>query len=138
MTAHSIQPTLHCTLQTPHLTILFQYLSGLKTELLPARRRADIRWNSGSWSHFHILRKVSRPDLSLDQGLGLRSKSDSVPWDRHNTLWAKIACGMEYLFSSADILWANSLVFISSISPLLLLVELGLLRLGACWWWMLG
>jgi len=45
----------------------------------PANLRADILWNSGSWSHFHMRRKVSRPDFSFDQGLGLRSKSDSVP-----------------------------------------------------------
>jgi len=45
----------------------------------PANLRADILWNSGSWSHFHMRRNVSRPDFSFDQGLGLRSKSDSVP-----------------------------------------------------------
>lgn len=46
---------------------------------LPARRKADMRWNSGSCSHFHILRKVSLPDLSLLQGLGFRSRSERVP-----------------------------------------------------------
>ena len=44
-----------------------------------------MRWNSGSWSHFHMRRKVSRPDFSLDQGLGLRSRSDRVPCERHRT-----------------------------------------------------
>ncbi len=70
--------------------------------------------------HFHILRKVSRPDLSLLQGLGFRSRSESVPCERHSTLWAKIACGMLYLFSSVVILWATSLVLTSSICPELL------------------
>lgn len=83
---------------------------------LPAKRRADILWNSGSSSHLYIRRNVSRPDLSLLHGLGLRSRSDNVPWDRHNTLWANIAWGMLYLLSSALILWANSFVLISSTS----------------------
>ncbi|TNN75032.1 hypothetical protein EYF80_014778 [Liparis tanakae] len=52
----------------------------------PASLSADIRWNSGSWSHFHILLNVSRPDLSLLHGLGFRSRSDRVPWDRHKIL----------------------------------------------------
>lgn len=65
-----------------------------RAALLPARRSADMRWNSGSCSHFHILRKVSRPDLSLLQGLGLRSRSESVPCERHRMRCAKMACGM--------------------------------------------
>ena len=67
-----------------------------------------MRWNSGSWSHFHMRRNVSRPDLSFDQGFGLRSRSDSVPCERHSTRCAKIACGMLYLFSSALIRAASS------------------------------
>lgn len=47
----------------------------------PASLRADMRWNSGSWSHFAIRLKVSRPLFSLDHGFGLRSRSESVPWD---------------------------------------------------------
>lgn len=62
--------------------------------LQAAKRSADMRWNSGSCSHFHILRKVSRPDLSLLQGLGFRSRSERVPWERQSTLCAKMACGM--------------------------------------------
>lgn len=58
---------------------------------LPASRSADIRWNSGSCSHFHIRLKVSRPDLSFDHGLGLRNKSERVPCDRHRTRCAKMA-----------------------------------------------
>ena len=85
--------------------------------LLPASLRADILWNSGSCSHFHILLKVSRPDFSLLQGLGFLSRSDRVPWERHSTLWAKMAWGMLYLLSSAVILCATSLVLISSSCP---------------------
>ena len=59
--------------------------------VLPANLSEDIRWNSGSWSHLNIRLKVSRPDFSLDQGLGLRSRSDKVPCDRQRTRWAKIA-----------------------------------------------
>ena len=84
---------------------------------LPAKRRADILWNSGSWSHLNIRLKVSRPDLSFDQGFGLRSRSERVPWDRHSTLCAKIAWGIEYRFNSAEMRWASSFVLISSISP---------------------
>ena len=79
--------------------------------LQAAIRRAAIRWNSGSWSHFFMRRKVSRPDFSFDQGLGLRKRSERVPWDRHKTRWAKIAWGIEYLFNSAVIFAATSLVF---------------------------
>ena len=99
-----------------------------KISLLPASRRDDIRWNSGSWSHFHIRLNVSLPDLSLDQGFGLRSRSESVPWLRHSTLCAKMAWGIEYLLSSAEIRWASSFVLISSISPLDDVVEFGDLR----------
>lgn len=76
-----------------------------------AIRNAAMRWNSGSWSHFFILRNVSRPDLSFDHGFGLRKRSESVPCDRHKTRCAKIACGIEYRFSSAVILAATSFVF---------------------------
>ncbi len=83
----------------------------------PASLRADMRWNSGSCSHFHIRLNVSRPDLSLLQGLGFRRRSERVPWERHKILWAKMACGMLYLFNSAVIRWATSLVLISSTCP---------------------
>lgn len=82
----------------------------------PAKRRADILWNSGSSNHLDILRKVSRPDLSLLHGLGFLNKSERVPCDRQRTLWAKMAWGIEYLFNSALILCASSFVLISSSS----------------------
>lgn len=53
--------------------------AGSGERSLPASLKADILWNSGSCSHFHILRKVSLPDFSLLQGLGFRSKSERVP-----------------------------------------------------------
>jgi len=40
-----------------------------------------------------------------------------VPCDLHRTLSAKMAWGMLYLFSSVMILWATSLVLISSPPP---------------------
>ena len=60
----------------------------------PANRNADILWYSGSWSHFAIRLNVSRPDFNFDHGFGFRSKSESVPCERHKTRCAKIACGM--------------------------------------------
>lgn len=84
-----------------------------------ASLRADILWNSGSCSHFHILRNVSRPDFSLLHGFGFRKRSERVPCDRHSTLWAKMAWGMLYRLSSVAILCATSLVLTSSICPVL-------------------
>lgn len=40
-----------------------------------------------------------------------------MPCDLHRTLSAKMAWGMLYLFSSVMILWATSLVLISSPAP---------------------
>lgn len=57
----------------------------------PASLNADILWNSGSWSHFHIRLNVSLPDLSFDHGFGFLSRSLSVPCDLHSTLCANIA-----------------------------------------------
>lgn len=84
---------------------------------ITANLRELILWNSGSWSHLNIRLNVSRPDLSLDQGLGFLRRSDNVPCDRQRTLCAKIAWGIEYRLSSAEILCARSLVLISSSSP---------------------
>lgn len=91
--------------------------------MLPASLSADILWNSGSCSHFHIRRNVSRPDFNLLHGLGFLKRSLSVPWLRQSTLWAKTACGMLYRFNSLLILCASSFVLISSTSCDLLLWE---------------
>ena len=84
--------------------------SPLSLRLQAAIRNAAIRWYSGSWSHFFILRKVSRPLFNLLQGFGLRRRSERVPCERQSTRWAKIACGIEYRFSSAVIFAATALV----------------------------
>ena len=45
-----------------------------------ANRSADMRWNSGSWSHFCMRRNVSRPLFNFDHGFGLRNRSERVPF----------------------------------------------------------
>lgn len=59
---------------------LFLSLFGsCSLRLHAASLKADILWNSGSCSHFHILLNVSLPDFSLLQGLGFLSRSERVP-----------------------------------------------------------
>ena len=108
-----------CLLVSPDCDTLLEFPLGtepiaepvVSLRLQAAIRSVAIRWNSGSASHFFMRRKVSRPDLSLDQGFGFRNKSLKVPWERHKTRWAKIAWGIEYRFNSAVIFAATSLVF---------------------------
>lgn len=67
--------------KTPGIVIIIILLFSL---ISPANRKADILWYSGSWSHFAMRLKVSRPDFNFDQGFGFRNKSDNVPC---NQIW---------------------------------------------------